>query len=296
MDKIQKMLIKAGRKDLAQEYYLRTSNLKIASGTFKGLPTPLIRTLVSLGYGDDSKTSQGTKLSPLDKNTAIILQNQGRPVAIVRNEGYSSGYDIYNATNGQFLPARGINSAKKLKEALEENKIVFDKVISLEKMQIKRKENLYGEDAKLSPAELAKKKREKENATPLMDMDAAKNKVWIEKFMKSIPLLEKKLVSILGYNLKAKVNGANSYKYFTIEFTPEFSGDKLGVMQFALKKAGFYTYCNPSPEQEKIWFPIKLSWEHYDGGTNGGDVKVGLGGSKGLDLWYNTISNDWEKD
>jgi hypothetical protein len=266
---------------------------KTTSRTFKGLSTKNIKRLVYMGYGDSSKTYEGVKVKPLENNTSLIIYNQGHPVAVIANEGCGGGYKIYDI-KGNLLPIRNVNSAKKLKEVLDTNKIVFDKVVSLEKLKMQYKERPYGEDAKLSLAGLAKKRREQENATPLMDMDIAKNKVWVDKFMKSIPKLEKELKSILGYDLKANVKGANNRKYFNIDFTPEFFEKDLGVMKFALKKAAFYMYCNPEPKKEKIWFPVKLGWEHHSGGTNGGDIKNLMG--KSIEFWYNTVNGDWEED
>ena len=288
MDEIQRTLVKVGRKDLAQKYYLKT-----AAGAFKGLSRNVIRQLVMKGYGDDSKEIELSKIKPLDADTAIILKSQGKLVLTIINEGYGGGYSFYDVKGNRLPSSSGINNAKKMNEFLTKNNIVYDKIISLEKMQIKRKDQLYGDELKLTPAELAKKRREKEMGTPLIDMGEVKNKVWVERFKKSIPKLEALVKTLLGYDLKANIKGTiSNSKYFNIEFTPEFFGKDLGVFKFALKKAGFYTYCNPSPSEAEIWFPIKLGWQHHDGGTNGGDTKNMTGQS--IDLWYVPSTGDWK--
>jgi hypothetical protein len=308
MDKIQKVLIEQGRKDLAQQYYLKT-----VESSLKGLDKKIIRDLLSKKIGEDSEWIPAKLTRKVDSGVyGIFEKGKDFPLYIIKTD-YSNQFEIRDPKTGGLLSGnKGLN-LKGIRAWFESKNIELDLLDVKTPSQIEMKQkpswgegeknykgeyNIYdasGKSSWVTKAEFDRIMREREMNKPLKDIRLLKKDVFKDRFMKSIPKLESLVSTITGYDLKAKISGTvTNSKYFSIEFTPSFFGKDLGVFKFALSDASFSIHCNPTPEKEKIWFPLHLNWNHIKGGSNGGTT-YNLGG-KSINLWYVQATGEWEED
>ena len=97
MDEIQKILIEAGRKDLAQKYYLKIASIKKES-SLKGMPKEIIERFVkNFSIGEKSKWNDAAKLKKPNKSIPVqVLFKGSKPVLYIIYEG-SYGNSIKDA-------------------------------------------------------------------------------------------------------------------------------------------------------------------------------------------------------